>query len=77
MKGTRLSNWPAQAYASGIDAVILQDVGLASVLHRLLPGLPLHASTQMTIHDLAGLRAAARLGIRRVILPRANCRCQK
>ena len=60
----------AQAFAAGIDAVILQDIGLASTLRRRLPGLPLHASTQMTVHDAAGLEAAARLGISRVILPR-------
>ncbi len=60
----------ALAYENGIDAVIVQDVGLAAVLHRILPDLPLHASTQMTIHDRAGLEAAARLGISRVILPR-------
>jgi U32 family peptidase len=60
----------AQAYTAGIDGIILQDVGLADVLHARLPDLPLHASTQMTIHDEAGLKAAARLGIRRVILPR-------
>lgn len=69
-EGEQALELAAQAYVNGIDAVILQDIGLASVLHRLLPELPLHASTQMTIHDLAGLSAAARLGIRRVILPR-------
>ena len=60
----------AQAYTAGIDAVILQDIGLASILRSRLPGLPLHASTQMTVHDAAGLDAAARLGVSRVILPR-------
>jgi len=60
----------AEAYTAGIDAVILQDIGLAAVLHKQLPDLPLHASTQMTLHDSAGLKAAAELGISRVILPR-------
>lgn len=60
----------AEAYAAGIDAVILQDVGLAALLNRQLPDLPLHASTQMTLHDAAGLQAAVELGISRVILPR-------
>lgn len=69
-EGDQALELAAQAYSDGIDAVILQDIGLASVLHQMLPDLPLHASTQMTIHDLAGLRAAARLGIKRVILPR-------
>ncbi len=60
----------AAAYAAGIDAIIIQDIGLISVLHSLLPDLPLFASTQMTISNEAGLRSAARLGLRRVILPR-------
>lgn len=60
----------AQAYAAGIDAIIVQDIGLAAVLKRQLPDLPLHASTQMAIHDVAGLQAARKAGITRVILPR-------
>jgi len=60
----------AEAYTAGIDAVILQDIGLAAVLHQQLPDLPLHASTQMTLHDAAGLQAAVEMGISRVILPR-------
>jgi putative protease len=54
----------------GADAVIVQDLGLARVLRRVLPDMPLHASTQMGIHNLDGARAAAELGIRRVILAR-------
>ena len=60
----------AAAYTQGIDAVIVQDVGLAAALHQYLPKLPLHASTQMTLADQEGLQAAIRLGIKRVILPR-------
>ena len=54
----------------GVDAIILQDAGLAAELHRYLPDLPLHASTQMTVTDRAGLNMAARLGFSRVILAR-------
>ena len=43
------------AYNFGIDGVIVQDIGLAKVLHKLLPDLPLHASTQMSIHTPAAL----------------------
>jgi len=60
----------AAAYTEGIDAVIVQDVGLAAALQRSLPVLPLHASTQMTLADQESLQAAARLGIKRIILPR-------
>jgi putative protease len=43
----------------GVDGVIVQDLGLVSVLRRALPDLPLHASTQMSVHNLAGVQAAA------------------
>ncbi len=58
------------AYEAGIDAVIVQDIGLASVLHHELPDLVLHASTQMTLTEPADFEAAAKIGIRRVVLPR-------
>jgi putative protease len=58
------------AARAGVDAIILQDAGLAVLLHEWLPDLPLHASTQMTITDAAGLHMTARLGFSRVILAR-------
>ncbi|MCD8142920.1 MAG: U32 family peptidase [Clostridiales bacterium] len=60
------------AYASGlgVDAVLVQDLGVAAVVRRVAPDLPLHASTQMTIHSLDGVRAAADLGMTRVVLSR-------
>lgn len=58
------------AAEAGVDAVILQDTGLVRLLHGWLPDLPLHASTQMTVTDAAGLHLAARLGFSRVILAR-------
>ncbi|HPS75288.1 MAG TPA: DUF3656 domain-containing protein [Oscillospiraceae bacterium] len=54
----------------GADAVLVQDLGLAAVLHRAVPDLPLHASTQMSIHNLAGVQAAAELGMTRAVLAR-------
>lgn len=38
-------------YSHGVDGVIIQDIGLASIIHELIPDLELHASTQMTIYD--------------------------
>ncbi|MDD1666623.1 MAG: DUF3656 domain-containing protein [Methanomicrobiales archaeon] len=55
---------------TGVDAVLVQDPGLASLAREVIPGLPLHASTQMTIHGRAGLAWAASLGISRVVLAR-------
>ncbi len=58
------------AYELGVDAIIVQDLGLAKILIKSFPKLPIHASTQMTIHNLEGVIQAARLGFSRVILSR-------
>ena len=54
----------------GVDAVIIQDWGLLALCRAALPDLPLHASTQMTIHNLPGVQEAAKLGIRCAVLGR-------
>ena len=54
----------------GADAILVQDLGLLSVLKRTVPDIPLHASTQMSIHSLAGAEAAAEMGLSRVVLAR-------
>jgi putative protease len=54
----------------GLDGVIVQDLGIAELARRHFPSLALHASTQMAVHNAAGLRAAKELGFRRVILAR-------
>ncbi|MCC8180750.1 MAG: U32 family peptidase, partial [Planctomycetes bacterium] len=60
----------AQAVTCGVDAVIVQDIGIAALARRWFPQLALHASTQMAIHNLPGVLAAADLGFRRVTLAR-------
>ena len=56
---------------SGVDAVLVQDIGLARLARRIVPELPLHASTQMTITSPEGVHIIQReLGIRRVVLAR-------
>jgi len=57
-------------YREGIDGIIVQDLGLVHVLREMVPGLPLHASTQMTLHNTDGVRAAQQLGLQRVVLAR-------
>lgn len=57
-------------YDLGIDGVILQDLGLAGAIKVLLPSLPLHGSTQMTVHNVYTARFAAEFGFERVILAR-------
>lgn len=58
------------AVGAGVDAVILQDLGLVRLIHVMAPALPLHASTQMTLTERRGIDFVARLGIERVILAR-------
>lgn len=54
----------------GVDALIIQDIGLLSALRRVFPELRLHASTQMTVHNSEGVRFLAEKGISRVVLAR-------
>ena len=58
------------AYEAGVDAAIVQDVGLISVLRRELSDLEIHASTQMNIRDKRGIEIARTLGCSRVTLAR-------
>ena len=58
------------AYENGIDAIIVQDLGLAMQLIRCFPDLPIHASTQMTVHNLNGALELQQLGFKRVVLSR-------
>ena len=54
----------------GADAVISQDLAVAEMVRKCCPGLPLHASTQMTIHTACGLELAKELGFERAVLSR-------
>ncbi len=56
--------------AAGADGVIVADLGVAKVIRTLCPTLPLHASTQMNIHTLEGVRMLESLGFKRVVLAR-------
>ncbi len=60
----------AELRHTGVDALIVQDLGVTRLIRDWFPDLPLHGSTQMCIHNSAGLRTAARLGLTRVILER-------
>ncbi len=53
-----------------IDAVIVQDLGVASIVRDHFPNLSIHASTQMAVHNLAGVLIAQELGFKRVVLAR-------
>lgn len=54
----------------GADAVIIQDTAVAALWRKYCPDMPLHASTQMTIHNVAGALQAQELGFKRIVLAR-------
>lgn len=56
----------------GIDAAIVQDVGLIRLIQRVYPGFEIHGSTQMTVHDTSGAAVMKELGVDRVVLAREN-----
>ena len=58
------------AYNYGIDGIIVQDFGLAKLLIKKFPDLPIHASTQMTVTNLNGVTTLKKLGFKRVVLAR-------
>ena len=59
-----------KAYEYGIDAIIVQDLGLARYMIKNFPGLAVHASTQMSVHNLEGILTLQNMGFSRVVLSR-------
>lgn len=57
-------------YDSGVDAIIVQDLGLGELVHRALPDLELHMSTQATITDVGSAKVAHELGYKRIVVAR-------
>lgn len=58
------------AYNFGIDGIIIEDIGLARILHKKIPDLKLHASTQMSVHSPSALPLLKSLGISQVVVAR-------
>ena len=63
-------NYLSKLYAMGVDAVLVQDLGLVELINRHLPKLRIHASTQMTCENQLKLDYIESKGINRVVLPR-------
>lgn len=63
-------NLAISAYNLGVDALIVQDLGLAKYLITNYPEIPIHASTQLTCHNLDGVNQFKNLGFSRVVLAR-------
>lgn len=57
-------------HKNNVDALIIQDLGMLDLVHKTYPNLELHASTQMHIHNLEGVKFAEKLGLSRVVLAR-------
>lgn len=54
----------------GVDAVIMQDIGMASAVNKMYPDLPIHASTQMTVTNISGAIMLKNMGFSRIVLAR-------
>ena len=63
-------NYLARLYSIGVDAVLVQDLGLVELINKHLPNLKIHASTQMTCENQLKLDYLESKGIKRVVLPR-------
>ena len=63
-------NYIKELHKIGVDAVIMQDIGLINVIHQILPNLEIHASTQMHNHSEESLNFLENLGIKRVVFAR-------
>ena len=58
------------AAISGVDAFIVQDLGVVQLCRQIAPHIPIHGSTQMTVHSLPGVQMCAAWGMSRVVLSR-------
>lgn len=65
-----IMNMLLKLYERGLDGVLVQDIGLANVIHNTLPSLALHASTQMSVYSLEQVKFLEKLGFKRVVLAR-------
>ncbi len=59
-----------QAATAGVDAFIVQDLGVVQLCRQIAPSVPIHGSTQLTVHSLSGVLFCAALGMSRVVLSR-------
>ncbi len=65
-----------EANSAGVDAILVQDLGVLHLVRQIAPDIPVHASTQMSVHSREGVRLAADMGISRVVLARELSREQ-
>lgn len=65
-----LSIYLQYLYKIGVDAIIVQDIGVFQIARQIIPEMPIHASTQMTVHNLEGVQFLTGLGFTRVVVSR-------
>lgn len=70
------ADFAVEASTLGADAVLVQDMGVLRMVRQVAPDLPVHASTQMTVHNLDGVKMVADLGMTRAVLSRELSRDQ-
>ena len=70
------ADFALEASSLGADAVLVQDMGVLRMVRQVAPDLPIHASTQMTVHNLDGVKMVADLGMTRAVLSRELSRDQ-
>ena len=70
------ADFALEASSLGADAVLVQDMGVLRMVRQVAPDLPVHASTQMTVHNLDGVKMVADLGMTRAVLSRELSRDQ-
>ena len=66
----QISELAGEASRLGVDAIIVGDLGVMMAVRRAAPDVPLHAAAQLNIHNLEGVKMAAAMGFKRVILAR-------
>ncbi len=63
-------NFVHSLYQNNVDGVLIQDIGLAYTLSKIMPSLPLHASTQMNVHSVSEALKLKEMGFKRIVLGR-------
>jgi len=66
----KVSEYLLELYKIGVDAVLVQDIGLIKIINENIPKLKIHASTQMNIHNIEGVKWAYKHNIKRIVLAR-------
>lgn len=63
-------------YKRGLDAVIVQDIGVVKAIHEYFPSMEIHTSTQMTVTGADGVRFLSQFGVTRVVMAREVSLCR-